>query len=193
VLGFPDVLRNQRSEVLKNFKKLSENGRAVGACPMSQNALSITVTTGAWVEREFSSRAKVTDQDARYDPRFDFSRKSMCQAPGKDATKKQKAVSRVYDAAGNMIETHAHAGESAKRPKHLGFFMLDRSFALGLEIGAWAASGEDSSRLGLCFNEERERINAGARALFLSTATGEREHTEISKSRERAEQKAAMR
>jgi hypothetical protein len=29
VLGFPDVLRNQRSEVLKNFKKLSENGRAV--------------------------------------------------------------------------------------------------------------------------------------------------------------------
>jgi hypothetical protein len=27
VLGFPDVLRNRRSEVLKNFKKLSENGR----------------------------------------------------------------------------------------------------------------------------------------------------------------------
>ena len=51
--------------------------------------------------------------------------------------------------------------------------MLDRSFALGLEIGAWAASGEDSSRLGLCFNEERERINAGARALFLSTAAEE--------------------
>jgi hypothetical protein len=52
--------------------------------------------------------------------------------------------------------------------------MLDRSFALGLEIGAWAASGEDSSRLGLCFNEERERINAGARAFFSSAATGER-------------------
>ncbi len=66
-----------------------------------------------FVEREFSSRAKVTDQDARYDPRFDFSRKSMCQAPGKDATKKQKAVSRGYDAAGNMIETHEHAGESS--------------------------------------------------------------------------------
>lgn len=27
--GFPDVLRNRRSEVLKNFMKLSENGRAV--------------------------------------------------------------------------------------------------------------------------------------------------------------------
>ena len=26
MLGFPDVLRNQRSEVLTNFKKLSENG-----------------------------------------------------------------------------------------------------------------------------------------------------------------------
>jgi hypothetical protein len=25
LLGFPDVLRNQRSEVLKNFKKLLEN------------------------------------------------------------------------------------------------------------------------------------------------------------------------
>ena len=61
-----------------------------------------------FVEREFSSRAK---KDARYDPRFDFSRKSMCQAPGKDATKKQKAMSRVYDAAGNMIETHKHKGE----------------------------------------------------------------------------------
>jgi hypothetical protein len=35
----------------------------------------------------------------------------MCQAPGKDATKKQKAVSRVYDAAGNMIETHEHRGD----------------------------------------------------------------------------------
>ena len=33
VLGLPDVLRNQRSEVLKIFKKLSKNGRAVGACP----------------------------------------------------------------------------------------------------------------------------------------------------------------
>ena len=41
-----------------------------------------------FVEREFSSRAKVTDQDARSDPRFDFSRKSMCQAPGKDADEK---------------------------------------------------------------------------------------------------------
>ena len=51
VLGFPDVLRNQRSEVLKIFKKLSENGRAVGACPMSQNALPITVTTGASCDR----------------------------------------------------------------------------------------------------------------------------------------------
>ena len=32
-----------------------------------------------------------------------------------------------------------------KRPKHSGFFMLDLFAALGLEIGPWAASGEDSS------------------------------------------------
>ena len=51
VLGLPIVLRNQRSEVLKNFKKLSENGRAMGACPMSQNALPITLTTGASCDR----------------------------------------------------------------------------------------------------------------------------------------------
>jgi hypothetical protein len=51
VLGFPESLRNQRSEVLKNFKKLSENGRAEGTCPMSQNALPITVTSGASCDR----------------------------------------------------------------------------------------------------------------------------------------------
>ena len=43
VLGFPDALRNQRSEVLKNFKKLSENGRAVGTCPMSDRLRSFAV------------------------------------------------------------------------------------------------------------------------------------------------------
>jgi hypothetical protein len=51
VLELPDLLRNQRNEVLKHFKKLSENGRAAGACPMSQNALPITVTTGASCDR----------------------------------------------------------------------------------------------------------------------------------------------
>src|SRR5205823_13414546 len=50
--GFPDVLRNQRSEVLKNFKKLSENG-----------------------------------------PRL------------------HDALIRVYDDAGNVIETHEHKGD----------------------------------------------------------------------------------
>ena len=52
--------------------------------------------------------------------------------------------------------------------------MLDRSLVLGLEIWPWTASGEDSSRLGLCFSEERERIYAAARALFLSNTAEER-------------------
>ena len=44
--------------------------------------------------------------------------------------------------------------------------MLDRSLALRLRLGPWAASGEDSSVGLVVFHRERERINAGARALF---------------------------
>ena len=57
------------SKILTNFQKTA---RAMGAGPMSQNAFPNHRDNRRFVEREFSSRAKVTDQDARYDPRFDF-------------------------------------------------------------------------------------------------------------------------
>ena len=52
--------------------------------------------------------------------------------------------------------------------------MLDPLLALGLRLGPWAASGEDSSMVLHIRWRERERINAGARALFLSNTAEER-------------------
>jgi hypothetical protein len=49
--------------------------------------------------------------------------------------------------------------------------MLDRSLALRLRLGPWAASGEDSSRRSCLHNGARAEET---RALFLSNTAGER-------------------